>query len=56
MRDIILGFLLAAWMITAWITHLAICFADDRWGFLIAGALCFPVAIIHGTGVWFGAW
>lgn len=40
----------------AWITHIITCFSDDRWGFLIAGALFFPVAIIHGVGIWFGAW
>ena len=40
----------------AWFTHLYVCFSDDRWGFLIAGALMFPIAIIHGIGIWFGIW
>ena len=40
----------------AWFTHLLVCFSDDRWGFLIAGAIMFPIAIVHGVGIWFGAW
>ena len=41
---------------SAWLTHLFVCFTDDRWGFLIAGAIMFPIAIVHGIGIWFGAW
>ena len=40
----------------AWFTHLYVCFSDDRWGFLIAGAIMFPIAIVHGVGIWFGFW
>lgn len=40
----------------AWLTHVITCFSDERWGFLIAGALFFPIAIVHGIGIWFGAW
>ena len=40
----------------AWFTHLFVWFSDDRWGFLIAGALMFPIAIVHGIGIWFGVW
>jgi len=40
----------------AWLTHLFVCFTDDRWGFLIAGAIMFPIAIVHGVGIWFGFW
>jgi hypothetical protein len=43
-------------MFGAWITHVITCLSDERWGFLIAGALVFPIAIIHGIGIWFGAW
>ena len=39
-----------------WLTHLYVCFTDDRWGFLIAGAIMFPIAIIHGFGIWIGIW
>jgi hypothetical protein len=42
--------------LAAWLTHVITCFSDERWGFLIAGALFFPVAIVHGFGIWFGAW
>lgn len=40
----------------SWMTHLVTCFTEEAWGFLIAGAIFFPVAIVHGTGVWFGIW
>lgn len=43
------------WGMSAWITHIVVCLQTGKWGFLIAGALMFPVAIIHGTGIWFGA-
>ena len=36
----------------AWITHVVSCLANDAWGFLIAGAICFPVGIIHGVYLW----
>jgi TRAP-type mannitol/chloroaromatic compound transport system permease large subunit len=39
-----------------WITHLIECFSDGRWGFLIAGAIFFPIAVVHGWGIWFGFW
>jgi hypothetical protein len=48
------GFALA--FFAAWITHVVVCLSDDKWGFLIAGAICFPVAIVHGIGIWFGIW
>lgn len=44
------------WMIGAWMTHVIVCFKAGSWGFLIAGAIFFPIAWVHGTGVWFGAW
>lgn len=44
------------WMIASWMTHVIVCLMDGSWGFLIAGALIFPIAWIHGTGIWFGAW
>lgn len=52
----ILGFALVAWIIAAWITHVVVCLKTASWGFLIAGAIMFPVAWVHGTGVWFGDW
>jgi hypothetical protein len=40
----------------AWLQHLYTCFTNEKWGFLIAGALFFPVAIVHGWGIWLGFW
>lgn len=41
-------------LFAAWITHVVVCFDQDNWGFLIGGALAFPVAIVHGVLYWFG--
>lgn len=49
-----IGMLLAS--IGGWITHLVICFTEGEWGFLIGGAIFFPIAVIHGWGRWFGLW
>lgn len=40
----------------AWITHVIVCISAHLWFFLLAGAICFPIAIVHGIGIWFGAW
>ena len=48
--------IIAIWAIAAWFTHLYVCFTEEAWGFLIGGALFFPIAMVHGTGLWFGAW
>ena len=40
----------------AWFQHLYTCFTEEAWGFLIAGAIFFPVAIVHGVGIWLGFW
>jgi hypothetical protein len=42
--------------VAAWSTHIYVCFNNGQWGFLVAGALFFPVAVIHGIGIWFGWW
>lgn len=39
----------------AWVTHVVVCIKTAAWGFLVAGALFFPIGIVHGVGVWFGA-
>jgi len=39
-----------------WATHIFVCLKTASWGFLIAGALFFPIGIVHGVGSWFGAW
>jgi hypothetical protein len=40
--------------VAAWFTHVIVCISEEAWGFLIAGAIMFPIAIIHGIGIWFG--
>ena len=50
------GFVMMVWILGAWITHVVTCLSDGSWGFLIAGAIFFPVAWVHGTGVWIGLW
>lgn len=44
------------WLLAAWMTHIFVCLKTASWGFLIAGAIVFPIAVIHGTGAWFGVW
>lgn len=41
-------------MVVAWLTHVVTCLSTASWGFLIAGAIMFPIGIIHGVGIWFG--
>jgi len=43
-------------MLAALATHIIVCLKTAAWGFLIAGALFFPIGIIHGFGIWAGAW
>jgi hypothetical protein len=51
-----ISLIIALVCIAAWLTHLYVCFSAAKWGFLIAGAIFFPVAIVHGIGIWFGVW
>ena len=51
-----LWILLALSVIPAWVTHVVRCITNEQWGFLIAGALAAPIAVIHGWGIWLGAW
>jgi len=37
----------------AWLTHIFTCFAQGFWGFLVAGAIFFPIGILHGMWLWF---
>ena len=45
--------IIGLWFIAAWFTHVFHCFGESAWGFLVAGALAFPVAWVHGTWLWF---
>ena len=41
--------------IAAWATHVIVCLQTANWGFLIAGAILAPIGVIHGIGIWLGA-
>lgn len=41
-------------MVLSWLTHVIVCLKAGSYGFLIAGALFFPIAILHGVGIWVG--
>lgn len=43
-------------LFSAWVTHVVVCIKTASWGFLIAGAIAFPVAWVHGIGYWLGVW
>lgn len=42
-------------LFAAWVTHVIVTIQNEEWIFLLIGALFFPIAIVHGIGVWFGA-
>lgn len=48
------GLILAS--LGGWIQHVYTCITDEAWGFLIAGAIFFPIAVVHGWGIWLGIW
>lgn len=56
MRTLILlsPFLIGLWAIASWLTHVIVCIKSASWLFLLAGAIFFPIGIVHGTGVWLG--
>ncbi len=54
--DNLIGTIIFLWAGASWFTHLIICFQEGAWGFLVAGGLFFPIALVHGTGIWFGLW
>ena len=37
----------------AWLTHIFTCLSMSLYGFLIAGAIFFPIGILHGFYIWF---
>lgn len=47
-------YLIVALVAIAWLTHVITCLTQAAWGFLIAGAIFFPIGIIHGVMIWFG--
>jgi len=31
----------------AWVSHIVFCLSTGAWGFLVAGAIFFPIGVIH---------
>lgn len=46
-------YIIAFALVAAWLTHIFTCFAQSLWGFLVAGAIFFPIGILHGFYLWF---
>lgn len=42
-------------LIAAWLTHIIVSIQTASWVLLLAGAILFPIGIVHGIGIWFGA-
>jgi hypothetical protein len=53
---ILCGIVVGAVVVASWLTHVVVCLKTGSWGFLIAGAIFFPIGIVHGIGIWFGFW
>ena len=56
MNDLITGTIVLSLILmplVAWLTHVIHCINHEMWGFLIAGVIMFPIAIIHGIIIWF---
>ena len=53
---VITYFVLVFWAIGSWLTHIIFCLKSAQYVLLVAGAIVAPVGMIHGTGLWFGAW
>jgi hypothetical protein len=47
------GALIGITCLIAWLTHIFTCFSQAMWGFLVAGAIFFPIGILHGFYLWF---
>lgn len=50
--DMLMVLLFVVWLVASWLTHVIVCIKTASWGFLIVGAIVFPIACIHGTGIW----
>lgn len=45
---------LIGWIFFAWLTHVIACIQTASWALLVIGSLIFPIAWVHGTGLWLG--
>ena len=50
LASVIFGLLVVA----GWLTHIIVTIQTAKWILLLAGAILFPIGIIHGWGIWFG--
>jgi hypothetical protein len=41
--------------IPAWITHVIVTIQTEQWALLVMGGLIWPIGVVHGWGIWFGA-
>lgn len=48
-----MGYTIGIVAVIAWLTHIFYCFSHLMWGFLLAGAIFFPIGILHGIYLWF---
>lgn len=53
MEDLIVP-ALVFWVAASWLTHVIVCIKAASWALLFIGAIIFPIAWVHGTGVWIG--
>ena len=53
MDDGLLGMAIVIASVLAWFTHIFTCFGAGLWGFLVAGAIFFPIGVLHGFWLWF---
>lgn len=52
----VLYLLVWLWSIAAMVVHVVVCVTTNWAAMLIIGIVCFPVGIIHGTGIMLGLW
>jgi len=50
------SFFIVAWIMTSMVVHIWTCVAANWAAMLIIGLVCFPVGVIHGTGIILGIW
>ena len=48
-----MGWIIGLTCFFAWLNHVFTCFSEGLWGFLLAGAIFFPLGILHGMWLWF---
>lgn len=49
---IFFGLIIPVVLFLGWLNHIIYCFSHEAWGFLIAGAIFFPIGIFHGIYLW----